>query len=346
MAWPFKSFFRSFVASTRPGATPRGAGVLRRLLRGLPQGEAPASGDVSLAATPVERFTAHSFTNAQGSRDYKLYVPAPSTGLVERLAASPRPLIVMLHGCTQNPDDFAAGTRMNELADAHGVVVLYPAQRASANGSGCWNWFRDGDQHRDEGEPAILTGMVREVVQTRGLDPRRVYAAGLSAGGAMAATLAATYPDVYAAVAVHSGLPHGAAHDVMSAFAAMRQGPVGPRPPPPAGRLVPTMVLHGDADATVSPRNGQLIVDDLRAAAGEGASLASIEEPESPVRHATTVTRLTGANGASLAEHWLIHGAAHAWSGGSDRGTYTDARGPDASVELLRFFAAHRLPAP
>ena len=189
-----------------------------------------------------------------GTRPYKLYIP---TGYA---AGKALPLVVMLHGCTQNPDDFAAGTRMNALAEERQCFVLYPAQTQAANRSRCWNWFKRAHQRRDQGEPAILAGMTREVMQRYGIDPRKVYVAGLSAGGAMAAVMGATYPDLFAAVGIHSGLPVrkrarcsvGLRRHARRAAARRASGAA-------AGRVVPTIVFHGDRDATVHPRNGEQV---------------------------------------------------------------------------------------
>ncbi len=171
----------------------------------------------------------------------------------------------MLHGCTQGPDDFAVGTGMNRLAEERGFIVAYPAQPSSANPSACWNWFDLANQRRDQGEPAIIAGLTRAVMAEFAVDPAHVYVAGLSAGGAMAATLGATYPELYAAVGVHSGLPHGAAADLPSAFAAMHGGAK-----PTAGKRRPkgsvrTIVFHGRSDSTVHPSNSEAILADVRA---------------------------------------------------------------------------------
>jgi poly(hydroxyalkanoate) depolymerase family esterase len=268
----------------------------------------------------------------------------------------PLPLIVMLHGCKQNPDDFAAGTRMNELAEATQCLVLYPAQSRSANSGGCWNWFNGGDQQRDRGEPSIIAGMTRKVIATYPVDPRRVYIAGLSAGGAMAAIMGTTYAELYAAVGVHSGLPHAAAHDVMSAFAAMRKGPAAARErlgidestvAPP----LPTIVFHGDRDATVHPSNGEQVIsqatpiavaDGVVDAVTAPPPVVSVEQGRASGGHAYTRTVHRDATGrASGIEHWLVHGAGHAWSGGDTSGSYTDPKGPNASREMLRFFLEH-----
>ena len=280
------------------------------------------------------KFISGSFANEHGARPYKLYIPAGHAGKA-------LPLIVMLHGCTQTADDFAAGTRMNALAEERQCFVLYPAQTQSANRSRCWNWFKRGDQRRDKGEPAIIAGMTREVASRYGIDARKVYVAGLSAGGAMAAVMGAAYPDLYAAVGIHSGLAAGSAHDVPSAFAAM-QG----TPPPPARaatsshgrRTLPVIVFHGDRDSTVHPRNGEQVVSASAARNAESGNTVSVERGRVPGGHAYTRTVHTDPDGRVVLEHWLVHGAGHAWAGGSARGSYTDPKGPDAAREMLRFF--------
>jgi poly(hydroxyalkanoate) depolymerase family esterase len=274
------------------------------------------------------QFISGSFGNQAGTRPYKLYIP---TGY----AGQPLPLIVMLHGCTQTPDDFAAGTRMNTLAEESGCFVLYPAQTAAANRSRCWNWFKRANQRRDQGEPAILAGMTRECMSRYAIDARRVYVAGLSAGGAMAAVLAAAYPDLYAAVGVHSGLAVGSAHDVQSAFAAM-QGTAAARSAArkPTAGSVPVIVFHGDRDTTVHPRNGEQVVRE----SVDPAAASSMEQGQAPGGHAYTRTVQRDSGGRVVLEHWLVHGAGHAWSGGSRSGSYTDPKGPDAARAMLRFF--------
>jgi poly(hydroxyalkanoate) depolymerase family esterase len=290
-----------------------------------PCGDAPAAGE----------FIDATFTNAAGTRAYKLYRPS---GAREGLL----PLVVMLHGCKQNPDDFAAGTRMNQLAEKHGWLVLYPAQAHEVNRMGCWNWFKADDQQRDRGEPAIIAGMTRLIVQTCGADPRRVYVAGLSAGGAMADIMATTYPDLYAAAGIHSGLAHAAAHDLMSALHAMRQGP-HPRSSPRAAREpVPTIVFHGDSDSTVHPSNGDHVVAQVRSGAESGAAPGvRTEHGQVPGGRRFTRTIQRDSAGCCSIEHWVVHGAGHAWSGGHRSGSYTDPLGPDASAQMLRFFLEH-----
>jgi poly(hydroxyalkanoate) depolymerase family esterase len=242
----------------------------------------------------------------------------------------------MLHGCTQSPDDFAAGTRMNELAEEKIFLVAYPAQVQSANFSKCWNWFNPGDQQRDQGEPSLIAGITRQIMRDFPVEPGRVYIAGLSAGGAAAATMGSTYPDLYAAVGVHSGLARGAASDIPSAFAAMRRGrsPVV-REHGRSGGAVPTIVFHGDCDTTVNPVNGDQVIAQSKAAAD---LRTTVSRGEAPGGISYTRTVQSDESGRPILEQWVLHGAGHAWSGGSSAGSYIEPRGPDASREMMRFF--------
>lgn len=275
------------------------------------------------------QFLAGSYADPSGERDYKLYIP---------LAAGerPLPLIVMLHGCTQSADDFAAGTAMNELARAHGFFVLYPEQSPRMNPQRCWNWFKHNHQGRDRGEPALIAGMTREAMAAHSVDASRIYVAGLSAGGAMAAIVGDAYPDLYAAVGVHSGLATGAAKDLPSAFGAMKSGPRTV-----AGRAsgIPTIVFHGDADSTVHPGNGGHVI---AASVHKEAEVEMQEGVAAGGRRYTRQLHRAAGSGEVIAEHWVVQGAPHAWSGGSVKGTYTDPAGPDASAEMVRFFFQHR----
>ncbi len=285
----------------------------------------------------------HSFTSGAGTRMYKVYVPI--SGVVG--AGEPLPMVVMLHGCTQSPDDFATGTRMNKLAEEHGFIVVYPAQAANANGSKCWNWFRPQDQGRDRGEPSLIAGITREVMHAHRVDPRRVFVAGLSAGGAMAVILGHAYPELYAGVGVHSGVPYRAARDMPSAFGVMRNGPaVGvahDTMPDDAGTCVPTIVFHGDADATVDPRNGRAIIEQVtRSHTGTAGVQTAREHGVSAHGNAFTRTTYSNANRVTVAEYWQLAGAGHAWSGGGAGGSFVETSGPDASAAMVRFFLGLR----
>lgn len=273
------------------------------------------------------RFATATHRSAAGSRDYKLYVPANRPD-------GPMPLVVMLHGCTQNPDDFARGTCMNALAEEFGVLVAWPAQPGSANQNRCWNWFRPEDQRREAGEPSLIAGIVRDVIASENVDASRVYVAGMSAGGAMAAVLGAEYPELFAAIGVHSGLPQGAARDLPSALMAMRQGAGGDA----RARLAPSIVFHGDADHVVSPRNGEGVAAQARAA---GVTTPITERGQAGGRGYSRAVH-ADASGRTLCEHWTVSGAGHVWSGGDASGSHTDAQGPNASREMLRFFLSHQ----
>ncbi len=273
-------------------------------------------------------FTEHSFSNAAGQRNYKLYVP-------KHLPAGAVPLIVMLHGCTQSPDDFAAGTQMNALAEEFGFLVAYPGQPKSANASKCWNWFNVSEQQRGTGEPSIIAGLTEAIMHQHSVDPGKVFIAGLSAGGAAAAIMAETYPDLYCAVGIHSGLACGAAKDMVSAFAAMKQGPGAPASPNHKTKRFPTIVFHGDSDATVHPCNVDWIVGTSPVETileRNGRSAAGVEY--SCAIHYDEA-------GKPVIENWSVRGGGHAWFGGSPAGSYTDPSGPDASREMVRFFLAN-----
>ena len=280
-------------------------------------------------------FVDGSFTNEFGTRAYKLYIPNRSGG-------RPLPLVIMLHGCTQSPDDFAAGTRMNALAEEHGCLIAYPAQPKIANAHKCWNWFSPEHQRHGEGEPSIIAGITRRIMQEHPVDPRRVYVAGLSAGGAAAVIMGTAYPDLYAAVGVHSGLPYGAARNVPAALMAMRNGVPANRAQP-GGPTVPTIVFHGDQDRTVHPSNGDSVTAQILTIGKDLWEQAEIGHV--PGGHRFTRTIHTNHAGMVLCEQWLVHGSGHAWSGGSPAGSYTDPQGPDASREMLRFFLEHPRPA-
>jgi len=329
-------FIRLDPGTVKPAAKPLKTArtPLGETLRKIAAGGMPARGPLADNALPVPagaQFLALSHNAPQGSRGYRLYVPS-------RRPATLMPLIIMLHGCTQSAEDFAMGTGMNALAEEFGCLVAYPAQPSGANAQKCWNWFRPEDQGRSRGEPSLIAGLTRDIQQAYPADPARTYIAGLSAGGAAALIVAAAYPDVFAAAGVHSGLPAGSAQDVASAFSAMRRATKAlPHEAP-----LPTIVFHGLADTTVHPSNGMAVMaqalpamQDLR---------RSTRQDAIPGGRLFSVTAYRHADGRTMAEHWQIDGAGHAWAGGRAGGSYTDPKGPDASRQMTRFFLQHALP--
>ncbi|WP_037970923.1 alpha/beta hydrolase family esterase [Sulfitobacter noctilucae] len=276
----------------------------------------------SAPATSRKRYTC-----AAGSREYVLHMPeGPANGV-----------LMMLHGCTQTPDDFATGTDIVKTATQTGMIVVLPAQSRGDNAQSCWNWFSGTDQKRERGEPAILASLAGEIATKNNVPKGRTFVAGLSAGGAMAVILGQTYGDVFTAVGVHSGLPYGCARGVNEAFAAM--GGNGSRPSQTkTATVIPTIVFHGTADHTVAPANGSRIINDvLDSASGQQTQIVN-NGTEGGKAFNQTIT--LSDNGTPLTEHWEISGLGHAWSGGNPNGSYTDANGPDASAEMLRFFKA------
>lgn len=304
-----------------PGATP------------TPSASTPPAPSVQPAASSWEWAT---YTGPEGTRRYRLFVPDGYEPWF------PPPLVVMLHGCTQDPDDFARGTRFNALADSAGAIVVYPGQTAAHNPQKCWNWFDPAHQRTGAGEPALIAGITREVMGRYSVDPARVFIGGVSAGGIMAINTAASYPELYAAVGVHSGTAYGAATDLPGALAAMRSGPANPDALAEPAREVlraagrdwlPLIVFHGAADAVVNVENGRRLAAQWAQAGGARDFLRSEEE----IGGLTVVKDRFGP----ATELWIVQGLGHAWSGGSPEGTYTDARGPDAAREMLRFFLSH-----
>jgi poly(hydroxyalkanoate) depolymerase family esterase len=289
-----------------------------------------------------ERFLKRTYSGPAGSLDYRLYVPADHE---QRNLA----LVVMLHGCTQNPEDFALGTRMNALAEEFGLIVAYPHQARLANPNGCWNWFDRRHQNRGSGEPARLAGLAQALAKEFDVRRERVFAAGLSAGGAMAEILAVTYPDVFDAVGIHSGLPYKSAGDVPSAFAAMKgnaafhpaplaaSGRPSDRPSDrPSNRNVRRIIVHGLADSTVNAINGEHIFDEV-----EGETSLARSDLDWPIEGGrVSRAAVKAADGRPVAEQWLVEGGGHAWFGGDKRGSFTQNVGLDASRVMVRFFLA------
>jgi poly(hydroxyalkanoate) depolymerase family esterase len=264
---------------------------------------------------------------------YKIYTPpdCPDQGA---------PVIVMLHGGTQAVLDYAAGTGMIPLADQDHFLVVYPEQDARANPMRYWNWFRPQDQHTGTGEPALIAGITEQVIREYNADPDRVFIVGFSAGAAMATVMAATYPHLYAAAGVHSGLPYGAAHDVSSAFGLMRGA--NPTSRHDGALRIPLIVFHGDHDEIVNVVNASHI---RRQRLGVNGASTAVDDPkvtqgQIPGGRAYTQTIYSG-QGQVLLEQWIVHGAGHAWFGGTAGCSYTDPLGPDASAEMVRFFSEH-----
>jgi poly(hydroxyalkanoate) depolymerase family esterase len=294
-------------------------------------------GPLSHAAEPEPELPGHwldgSYANGAGQREYRLYVPSGYHG-------QSVPLLTMLHGGTQTANDFAAGTRMNELAERHTFLVVYPEQSVAANAMRYWSWFKPTDQRRGSGEPSLIAGITQQIAAQYAVKTERIYVAGFSAGAAMAAVMAACYPDLYAAFGVHSGLAYGAAKDVPSAFSVMKHG--APVHGSKSG-TAPLIVFHGDGDPTVDHINAECLVEARLRSAGQQPRQYRTQTitGTAPEGHRYTRKLFTDAEGREVVEQWIIHQAGHAWAGGSQRGSYTDPRGPDASTELVRFFLEH-----
>ena len=356
------------VPATAPIA-PQPAPVLKENTDAPAVADAPAAETQSTPSARPARaasFAELSFRSGDTTHAYRLYVPGfDGTQAPDSDAASPAllPLVVLLHGCKQDAADFALGTGMNALAESEKYLVLYPEQSSNANSMRCWNWFDAAHQSRDSGEPKMIAALIRKVIKTHGADPSRVYIAGLSAGGAMAAIMAGLYPELFAAVGVHSGLPPGAASDVISAFSAMRRGARKGRASAGAGSanaandangddngafVMPTIVFHGSADKTVNPDNGeQIIAAALTALESAGVAVKKAEQPEdspgaSSGRRETLRTIYSAADGVPYVEYWEVGSGPHAWSGGDAAGSFTDPHGPSASQAMVEFFLQHR----
>lgn len=316
-------------------ATPKTRAIKRSVIdapvnRLLPKKEADPT---LMQKGSAGRFESKNFNSADGQLAYKLFTPSFYDG-------QPLPLVVMLHGCSQSPDDFANGTNMNVVAEEIGFIVAYPGQSSSANAMGCWNWFKSSDQQKESGEPALLAGIVDQIKSEYAVNPKMVYVAGMSAGGAMAAIMGMTHPEIFAGIGVHSGLPCGAATSMMGAFNAMKRGGGGVRASASA-HPVPTIVFHGDNDQTVDPVNSDDVIAQFNTIGTFDDSTTETGRSDGGMDYSRSV--YLQENGSPLFEQWAIHGAGHAWSGGNARGSYTEPRGPDASREMIRFFFEHEL---
>lgn len=308
---------------------------------------------VSLSSAPTAaagRWVDGAAGTLGGTRSYRLWVPPNYDPAV------PTPLVMVLHGCTQNPNDIAAGTQFNALADSETFLVVYPEQPSSANFRNCWNWFETANQSRGAGEPAILAAIVADVGAAYTVDANRTFVTGISAGGAMAVVMGATYPDIFRAVGEVAGVEYKAGTDLTSGVLSLTQG--GPDPNRQgrlayeamgsAARRVPVIVFHGTDDRTVYPINADQVltqwaqtndyvddgsdndtVDDIADATGRGQ-----------VANGRSYTRYSYDDGAGdlLLEKWIVDGMGHAWPGGSTAGSYTDPAGPDATGEMWHFF--------
>jgi len=298
------------------------------------------------ATQPAGSWVPGTFANEAGSRDYQLYVPGSYDPARRQM------LVVLLHGCTQDPMDLARGTRIAEHAEREGFLALLPAQPQSANAMKCWSWFDQRHQARGAGEPSLIAGATMDITRRYSIDPARIHLAGISAGGAMASLVAVAYPDVFASVALHSSPAWRAATDLAGAMRTMTNGSpdadsLGALAAVAMGahaRAIPAFVLHGGSDAVVKPANGRDAVRQWLATNGRAGGITAMQALESSGEsggyHWTRVCH-GGGSGPCVVEEWTVAELGHAWSGGSSAGTFTDERGPDATAEMLRFFREH-----
>jgi poly(hydroxyalkanoate) depolymerase family esterase len=308
-----------------------------------------AIGPDGAAAATAGRVMAGSYANSAGTLAYEAFVPDSVGGEGGKRV----PLVVALHGCTQTAAGFRALTRLDELAAKRGFVVVFPEQPKSRNQLGCWNWFQQDHMQRGAGEPSMIAGITNEVLQRYPIDPDRVYVTGLSAGGAMASVMGATYPDLFAAIGVAAGCEYAAGaacagykgtdpeQSARAAYQAMGS----------LARPVPFIVFQGDKDKTVPPENADQLVQSGQAIADwadDGARNSSI--PARPSRTSAgwnqggrsyTLRHYKDGHGHELAQYWMVHGMEHAWSGGDATQPYADPAGPDATAAMYDFFMDH-----
>jgi poly(hydroxyalkanoate) depolymerase family esterase len=280
-----------------------------------------------------------------GGRSYDVYVPA---GLRRRTAA---PLVLLLHGCGQTPAEFAGATRFTATADRNGFLLVLPHQQSRHHPQRCWRWYETAHQQRDAGEPGILAAVVAQVTAEQArwrVDPRRVYVAGLSAGGAMALTLAAGYPDVFAAAGVHSAPAYRSSAGPGQALAAMAGRTTVPPPEPGAPAIAPTIVVQGDADTVVRAVNGDRVADQWLAYRAAATGVDAVGRSRADSGRTTDgrsydVLRWYTVRGRKVLEYWTVHGLGHAWSGGREKGSFSDPAGPRSTTLMWAFFRLHAL---
>ena len=297
------------------------------------------------------------YHDATGNHPYFVYTPSTYHH------GTAVPLLVLLHGCTQKAADFAAGTGMNQLAEQYGFIALYPQQKRTSNQTLCWNWYKSSHQFRDRGEPALIAHMVQAISENTSqwtIDSSRVYVVGASAGAAMAVILGATYPDIFAAIGVHSGVEYQAVTNIIGGLKLVLGG--GPDPVKQGQkafeamgsykRMVPTIVFQGTRDRIVPPINGDQVVQQWMQTnhlASQGLYVADFKNPTTttsgqvPEGLTYTVSTWEDHTGKEVQQYWKIDGLAHAWSGGNPAVSYTDPRGPNASEVMYQFFMKHTM---
>lgn len=307
------------------------------------------------AQAQTRNWISGSADNSAGSRNYKLWVPA---GYDKR---KPAPLVVMLHGCTQNPEDLAAISGMNAIAEKNSFLVVYPEQITEANPLRCWNWFDPKHQSRGAGEPSLLRSIVERLKGSFNVDARRIYVAGISAGAGMAVLMAAAYPDLFAGIGVVAGPEFKAATGMDSALIAMKQGGPDPRQ---QGHLafqaitenlgaefrarMPVIVFHGTADPYVNVLHADQVIAQWAQTndyLDDGKDNDSVKELPAmtvqrvvPGGYSYSQSTYSDGLGRLLMEKWIVKDLGHAWSGGPGAGPFSDPKGPNASVEMWRFF--------
>ena len=302
----------------------------------------------------LEQYT---YSSPAGNLPYVVYTP------LNYRAGTPVPLLIMLHGCTQSAADFAAGTQMNLVAEEHNFIVVYPQQVRKNNSLYCWNWFDLANQSRDHGEPAMIVGIVQDILQNTAqwtIDTARIYVAGISAGAAMSVILGATYPDIFAAIGIHSGFEYQALKSHRGALTIskrrgpdpLQQGLAAYEAMGSYARIVPTIVFHGTKDTVINITNGDQVVQQWMQTdmlASHDTYVADFNAPATattykiPTGYAYTVYTWQNSRGKTIQEYWKVNGLGHAWSGGNSSGSYTDSRGPSASEALYAFFMHHSM---